>query len=87
MERKLSFAPHLKRVKSKPQSAKYFKRYWQNRIGADRKVILQLYRPLIRPKLDYGCSVYGSARDICRCQMLYKIRVLYFVLEHLGLDL
>ena len=30
--------------------------------GADRKVMLQLYRSLIRSKLDYGCIVYGSAR-------------------------
>ena len=30
--------------------------------GADRKVLLHLYRALIRSKLDYGCIVYGSAR-------------------------
>ena len=30
--------------------------------GADRKVLLRLYRALIRSKLDYGCIVYGSAR-------------------------
>ena len=27
-----------------------------------RKVLLHLYRALIRSKLDYGCIVYGSAR-------------------------
>ena len=31
-------------------------------ILADRKVLLRLYRALIRLKLDYGCIVYGSAR-------------------------
>lgn len=30
--------------------------------GADRKVLLRLYRSLIRSKLDYGCVVYGSTR-------------------------
>lgn len=30
--------------------------------GADKKVLLQLYRSLVRSKLDYGCIVYGSAR-------------------------
>ena len=30
--------------------------------GADRKTLLQLYRSLIRSKLDYGSIVYGSAR-------------------------
>ena len=30
--------------------------------GADRTVLLQLYRSLIRSKLDYGSIVYGSAR-------------------------
>jgi len=29
--------------------------------GADRTVLLRLYRALIRSKLDYGCVVYGSA--------------------------
>ena len=31
--------------------------------GADRKVLLILYRLLVRSKLDYGCVVYGSARQ------------------------
>ena len=30
--------------------------------GADRTVLLHLYRPLIRSKLDYEAIVYGSAR-------------------------
>ena len=28
--------------------------------GADRVVLLHLYRALVRSKLDYGCIVYGS---------------------------
>ena len=30
--------------------------------GGDRHVLLRIYRSLIRSKLDYGCSIYGSAR-------------------------
>ena len=31
--------------------------------GADRKVLLRLCGSLVRSKLDYGCIVYGSARQ------------------------
>ena len=31
-------------------------------MGADKSVLLNLYRTLIRSKLDYGCIVYVSAR-------------------------
>ena len=30
--------------------------------GADRKILLNLYRTIVRSKLHYGCIVYGSAR-------------------------
>ena len=32
--------------------------------GADQKVMLQLYRSLVRSKLDYGCIVYGSVCNL-----------------------
>ena len=32
-------------------------------LRADRKVLLRLYRTLVRSKLDYVCIVYGSARQ------------------------
>jgi hypothetical protein len=31
--------------------------------GADSMTLLRLYRSLVRSKLDYGCIVYGSAKD------------------------
>ena len=31
--------------------------------GADRTTLLKLYRSLVRSKLDYGCIIYGSARN------------------------
>ena len=30
--------------------------------GGDSTVLSNLYRSLIRSKLDYGCIIYGSAR-------------------------
>jgi len=60
---RLSFIPHIKQLKVRCQKAlnllKVVSHYdW----GADRVVLLRLYRALVRSKLDYGCTVYGSAR-------------------------
>ena len=62
-DRKLSFIPHIKQLKAKCQKALNLLRVvahtdW----GADRKVLLNLYRTIIRSKLDYGSIIYGSAR-------------------------
>ena len=62
-DRKLSFIPHIKQLKAKCQKALNLLRVvahtdW----GADRKVLLNLYRIIIRSKLDYGSIIYGSAR-------------------------
>ena len=60
-DRKLSFIPHLKYVKKKALKALNIKNIIvSTEWGADRKVMLRLYRSLIRSKLDYGCIV--SAR-------------------------
>ena len=32
-------------------------------LGADQHTLLHLYRSFVRSKLDYGCIVYGSARN------------------------
>ena len=62
-DRKLSFIPHIKQLKAKCQKALNLLRVvahtdW----GADRKVLLNLFRTIIRSKLDYGSIIYGSAR-------------------------
>ena len=62
-DNKLNFIPHIKYLKAKCQKALNIIKvvshyYW----GADRKVLLRLYRALVRSKLDYGSFVYGSAR-------------------------
>ena len=56
---RLSFVLHLKYVKRKRLNI--LKVIDNTEWGADRKVILRLYRSLVRSKLDYGCIVYGSA--------------------------
>lgn len=63
-DRKLSFIPHIEYVRVKCQKAINLLHVvssfdW----GADRTTLLMLYRSLIRSRLDYGCIVYGSARD------------------------
>ena len=61
---KLSFIPHVNYLSNKCQKALNLLRVVSNMDwGADRKVLLRLYRSLVRSKLDYGCVVYGSARQ------------------------
>ena len=60
---KLTFKNHIQYLKSSCQKALDILRVvghtdW----GADRIVLLRIYRSLVRSKLDYGCIVYGSAR-------------------------
>ena len=60
---KLTFKNHIQYLKTSCQKALDILRVvghtdW----GADRIVLLRLYRSLVRSKLDYGCIVYGSAR-------------------------
>ena len=62
-DQKLSFIPHLKSLKSRCMKALDIIKVVANQEwGADKSVLLNLYRSLIRSKLDYGCIVYGSAR-------------------------
>ena len=62
-DRKLSFIQHIKYLKAKCLKAlNLLKVLSHTDWGADRTVLLQLYRSLIRSKLDYGSIVYGSAR-------------------------
>ena len=62
-DKKLSFVPHIKALRTKCLKAlNLLKVLAHTDWGADRNVLLRLYRSLIRSKLDYGCIVYGSAR-------------------------
>ena len=61
---KLSFIPHINYLSNKCHKALNLLRVVSSMDwGADRKVLLRLYRTLVRSKLDYGCIVYGSARQ------------------------
>ena len=62
-DQKLNFISHIKYLRNSCQKALDVLRVvghtdW----GADRTVLLRLYRSLVRSKLDYGCIVWGSAR-------------------------
>ena len=62
-DKKLSFIPHIKYLKAKClKSLNILKVLSHTTWVADRTTLLQLYRSLIRLKLDYGSIVYGSAR-------------------------
>ena len=61
---KLSFIQHINYLSNKCQKALNLLRVVSSMDwGADRKVLLRLYRTLVRSKLDYGCIVYGSPRQ------------------------
>ena len=60
--RRLSWMPHLKDLKNRCIKAlEVFKVLSHTTWGADRKHLLQLYKALVLPKLNYGCEVYSSA--------------------------
>ena len=62
-DKKLSFLPHLKDLKLRCQKAlNALKIFCCPEWGGDTDILLQLYRSLIRSKLDYACQIYGSAR-------------------------
>ena len=61
-DKKLTFISIIKKLKAKCQKALNLLRVdahtdWE----ADRKILLNLYRTIVRSKLDYGCIVYGFA--------------------------
>ena len=62
-DKKLTFIPHLKYLKIKCNKTLQLLRVVAHKEwGADRKTLLLLYRSLIRSQLDYGNSIYCSAR-------------------------
>ena len=64
VKKKLTFIPHIKKLKAKCQKAlNLFRVVVHTDWGADRKVLLHLYRTVLRSKFDYGSIVYSSARE------------------------
>ena len=72
-DRKLSFIPDIKYLKAKCLKAlNLLKVLSHTSWGADRTTLLELYRSLVRSKLDYGSIIHGSARNqIFKCLILY----------------
>ena len=62
-DKKLTFIPHIKALRVKCLKALDVLTVLSNTSwGGDRSVFLNLYRSLVRSKLDYGSIIYGSAR-------------------------
>ena len=60
---KLNFISHIKSLKTKCLKAlNIIKCVSSTKLCGDQKTLLNLYRALIRSKLDYGSIIYGSAR-------------------------
>ena len=64
LDKKLTFIPHIKYLKHRCMKALNLLRVVAHKDwGADCATLLKLYRSHVRSKLDYGCVVYGSARQ------------------------
>ena len=64
LDSKLNFKAHIDHLRRKCQGAlNLLKVVSKMDWGADRPVLLRLYRSLVRYKLDYCCVVYSSARE------------------------
>ena len=62
-DRKLNFLPHVKDLRIRCMKALRALKVLANPVwGADSTILLQLYRTLVRSKLDYASFIYGSAR-------------------------
>ena len=62
-DKKLNFLAHIKDLKLRCMKAlRVMKVLSSKEWGSDSDTLLQVYRTLIRSKLDYGCFIYGSAK-------------------------
>ena len=61
-DRRLTFRAHVKYLKTVCDKALNVLRvFGHTDWGADKVVLLRLYRDLVRSKIDYGCIAYGSS--------------------------
>ncbi|GBO04048.1 hypothetical protein AVEN_124230-1 [Araneus ventricosus] len=62
-DKKLTFLPHVKQLREKSEIAlNILKVLSTTAWGADRDSMLKIYRATVLSKLEYGCTIYGSAR-------------------------
>ena len=60
----LTWSPHIANLKrSCHKTLALMKHISHQRWGADRTSLLRLYIMLLKPKLDYGCEAFSSARE------------------------
>ena len=61
---KLNFNAHIQYLKQKCQnSLNIIKILSHTDWGSGKKILLRLYRALVRSKLDYGCIIYRNASE------------------------
>ena len=61
-DRKLSFQAHIENLRRKCQPGlNLLKVLSHKEWGADKEILLTLYKTYVLSRLDYGCMVYGSA--------------------------
>lgn len=69
-DRKLNFLAHINTLKTKANKAlNLLKVLSHKHWGSDRLCLLRIYRSVVRSIIDYGCVVYGSARDSYRSRL------------------
>ena len=62
-DRKLNFKAHIDYIRQKCEKAmNLLKVVTKMDWGADRSVLMRLYRSFVRSRLEYGCAVFSSAR-------------------------
>ncbi|GBN69622.1 putative RNA-directed DNA polymerase from transposon X-element, partial [Araneus ventricosus] len=62
-DKKLTFLPHVKQLRKKSEIAlNILKVLSTTAWGADIDSMLKIYRATVLSKLEYGCTIYGSAR-------------------------
>ncbi|GBN15929.1 putative RNA-directed DNA polymerase from transposon X-element [Araneus ventricosus] len=81
-DKKLTFLPHVLQLRKKLDRALNILKVLSNTSwGASRLSLLRVYRAAILSKIDYGCTIYGSARQsvLQKFQTQFIILALHFV--------
>ena len=61
---KLSWKDHIGRLRARcARDLNLLRSLTAVKWGADQETLMRLYRTIIRPKIDYGCMVYGAAME------------------------
>ena len=64
LDQKMTWKDHITQLKTDTiKRLDLLKCLSANSWGADRVTMMRIYRAIIRSKLDYGCMIYGSAKE------------------------